>query len=87
MTKLTLSMDEDVIATAKRIARRHNQRVSALLLNVVRAMAAQEKPHPEDIPPDSVVARLTGIIRLPPGMTGDDARFEALCDKYRVKTP
>ena len=37
MTKLTLSMDEEVVATAKRIARRHNQSVSAMFSNLVRA--------------------------------------------------
>ena len=83
MTKLTLSMDEAVVATAKRLAKRQRTSVSAMLTNVVKAMAIQER-HPPAIPPDSVTARLTGIIKLPPGMSDDDARYEALREKYRL---
>ena len=82
MTKLTLSMDEEVVATAKRIARRHRQSVSAMLSNVVKAMAASEEGRDTVVPADSVAARATGLIKLPSGRTADDLRYEALRDKY-----
>ena len=85
MTKLTLSVGEDVVATAKRIARRHKQSVSAMFSHVVKAMAAQEERQGVEIPPDSVVARLTGSIKLPPGVTADDARYAALSEKYGIE--
>jgi hypothetical protein len=82
MTKLTLSMDEEVVATAKRIARRHRQSVSAMLSNVVKAMAASEEGRDMAVPADSVAAQATGLIKLPPGRTADDLRYDALRDKY-----
>ena len=85
MTKLTLSMDEEVVATAKRIARRHRQSVSGMFSSMVKAMAAQEEQRNVDVPPDSVVARLTGIIKVPPGKTTDDLRYDALCEKFGVE--
>lgn len=84
MTKLTLSMDEEVVATAKRIARRHKQSVSAMFSNVVKAMAAQEEPATGDAPPDSITARLTGIVRLPEGRSDRELVTEALVDRYEV---
>ena len=86
MTKLTLSMDEEVVATAKRLARHHRTSVSAMLTNVVKAMAAQEQRQPA-IPPDSVVARLTGIIKAPAGKSDRELLAEALADRYEVGHP
>ena len=82
MTKLTLSMDEEVIATAKRVARRHRQSVSAMFSSVVRAMAAQEERPAVDAPPDSITARLTGIVRLPEGKSDRELVSEALAERY-----
>ena len=82
MTKLTLSMDEEVIATAKRIARRHRQSVSAMFSGVVRAMAAQEEKQAVAVPPDSITARLTGIVRLPDGKSDRELVAEALLERY-----
>jgi len=82
MTKLTLSMDENVIATAKRIARRHRQSVSSMLSNVVKAMAAQEEKEAGDVPADSITARLIGVVRLPEGKSDRDLVTEALVERY-----
>ena len=85
MTKLTLSMDQEVVATAKRIARRHRQSVSAMLSNMVRAMAAREDLHDGDIPKDSLAARALGLVKLPHGKTVDEVLYEALCEKYELE--
>jgi hypothetical protein len=85
MTKLTLSMDEEVIASAKRIARRHKQSVSSMLSNMVKAMAAQEAQQETDVPPDSVTARLTGIVEAPPNKSDRELIAEALMERYGVR--
>jgi hypothetical protein len=82
MTKLTLSMDKDVIATAKRIAGRHRQSVSSMLSNVVKAMAAQEKRQAGEVPPDCVTACLRGVVQLPDGKPDRDLVAEALMERY-----
>ena len=84
MTKLTLSMDEDVIATAKRVARRNGQSVSAMLSNLVKAMAEQEERDAALVPPDSITARLTGVVRLPEGKSDRDLVAEALAERHGV---
>jgi len=82
MMKLTLSMDEEVVATAKRMARRHRQSVSAMFSNVVKAMAAQEEQAATELPPDSITARLTGIVRLPEGKSDRELIAEVLAERY-----
>ena len=84
MTKLTLSMDERLVVTAKRLAKRHKTSVSAMLANMVRAMAAQEQRKPE-IPADSITAQLTGIIKAPADKPDHELLAEALLERYGVK--
>jgi hypothetical protein len=83
MTKLTLSMDEDVVATAKRLASQQNTSVSAMLASLIRAMAAQDLAPPA-IPPDSVTARLTGIVTLPADRSDRDLLTDALAERYGI---
>jgi len=82
--KLTLSADEDVIREAKRLARRNKTSVSAMFSRFVRGMAKSKKSRRE-IPVDSIVARVTGIISLPKGSTPRDVLTEALMEKYGIK--
>jgi hypothetical protein len=84
MKKLTLSADEDVIREAKRLARRNRTSVSAMFGRFVRSLAGPRKAA-DDIPPDSIAARVTGIISLPKGKTPRDVLTEALMEKYGVK--
>lgn len=81
MTKLTLSMDKKVVAQAKRIAKRDRTSVSAMFTNLVLAMAGRERQR-ADIPPDSIAARLTGAIKVPPGRTDRELVTEALEERY-----
>lgn len=84
MSKLTLSMDEHMVVTAKRLAKRHKTSVSALLANMVRTMAAQEERKPA-IPADSITAQLTGIIRAPAHKSDRELLTDALLDRYEAK--
>jgi hypothetical protein len=83
MTKLTLSMDEDIVAAAKRLAKRHRTSVSAMFSGMVKAMAAQERGETE-IPVDSVTARLTGILKVPADKTDREILEDALRERYGV---
>jgi len=84
MGKLTLSVDDDVIRAAKRTARREKTSVSAMVTRMLRARTMIRR-EPDDIPPDSIVARLTGIARLPKGKTAEEVLTEALMDKYGIR--
>ncbi len=82
MKKLTLSMDEEVIEQAKKIAAEQGTSVSAMFSRLVRAMA--HKPGREiEIGP--ITRKLTGIISLPEGKTDRELITEALMDKYGLK--
>ncbi len=85
MTKLTLSMDEELIAAAKRIAKRRGQSVSAMFTNLVRTMASQEARQDDDVQPESIVGQLAGSIKLPVGMSADDARYDGMRKKYGLE--
>jgi hypothetical protein len=84
MKKLTLSAEDDVVRQAKRLAKRNRTSVSAMFSRFVRGMARPRKAA-EAIPPDSIAARVTGIISLPRGKTPRDILTEALMEKYGVK--
>lgn len=82
MKKLTLSMDEEVIADAKRLAAERGTSVSAMFSGLVRAMA-HEKHEELEIGPKT--RSLTGIISLPDGKTWHDVVAEALMEKYGIE--
>lgn len=84
MKKLTLSADERVIAQAKRLAARRRTSVSAMFARFVTAMSRKEKATLE-VPPDSIAARVTGVISLPKGKSDRDVLTEALMEKYGIK--
>ena len=60
-TKLTLSLDEAVIAKAKLFSRRRRKSLSKLVEGYLREITAQPSG-PSDVTP--AVAALTGVIRL-----------------------
>ncbi len=86
MTKLTLSVDEKVVAEAKRIARRRNTSVSAMFANLVRGMAAHEtdagaRPTSRGRPAP-LTARALRLVRQPARGTPEALRQDALFAKY-----
>jgi len=81
-TKLTLTIEPDVVDMAKRYAREHKTSVSATFSRIIRAIAAEGGHEEISIPPRSALAKVAGIIALPRGKTVDDLRAEALMEKY-----
>jgi hypothetical protein len=84
MKNLTLSVNEKVIAQAKRLAARQRTSVSTMFAQFV-ASASRRNNAPPEIPPDSVAARVTGAIRLPRGKSERGILTAALMQKCRVK--
>ncbi len=82
MKKLTLSMDEETIEQAKRIAAQQGTSVSAMFSRLVRAMAHKTGQKIEIGPK---TRSLTGIVSLPKGKTARDVLTEALMEKHGVK--
>jgi hypothetical protein len=82
MTKLTLSVDEEVVKQAKRLAKENGGSVSAMFSRIVRSMA-QPKKSVRRIGP--IARELTGIITLPEGKTERDILVEALMEKHGLK--
>mgnify|MGYP006307340899 CR=1 FL=1 len=81
MKKLTLSMDEQTIKEAKRLAAERGTSVSAMFSRLVRAMA--HKPGQRiEIGPKT--RSLTGIISLPEGKSARDILTERLMEKHGV---
>jgi hypothetical protein len=81
MTKLTLSVEEEVVEQAKRIAEANQTSVSAMFSRFVQSLAAPRESRPEIGP---LTRKLSGIIRLPPGKDYKDALADALEDRYRI---
>jgi hypothetical protein len=76
MSKLTLSVDEDVFARAKRYAKRQGVSVSALVEAYLSAVS-DPRPSPPDDPP--VLRSLRGLLKR----ADRDAYRKHLSAKYR----
>jgi hypothetical protein len=64
MTKLTLSIEENVVAEAKRIAEANKTSVSAMFSQFVQSAGAQRKRQVKIGP---LTRKLSGIVNLPAG--------------------
>lgn len=83
MTKLTLSVHEDVLEKAKRLAKRHGTSVSAMFSQFIRAMAG---PGQEARPIGPVTREASGLAALPKGKTYRRVLEDALLDKYKLRS-
>ena len=81
MTKLTLSVKENVVEKAKQIAAANKTSVSAMFSQFVQSMAAQT-PRPDRIGP--LTRKLSGIVKLPRDKDYKELLTKALMDKYGV---
>ena len=79
MAKLTLSVDEDVVRKAGKIARENGTSVSAMFSRFVESMAAGRGSPAKSGP---LTRKLSGIVELPPDKSHEDLLTEALADKY-----
>ena len=82
MTKLTLSVDEDVSKQAKRLAKQRGTSVSAMFSQLVRSMA-QEDRGPQKLGP--LAREASGLAALPKGTTYRKALEDALLEKYGLE--
>lgn len=78
-SKLTLSIDDRVIVSAKKYAKLRGQSLSGLVENYLKSISAQE-PGSYKIPPR--VKKLTGRIKLPKDFDYRKELENALARKY-----
>ena len=81
MTKLTLSVDEEVVKQAKRLAKESGRSVSAMFSHFVRSAANREKT---PLRGGRIARQASGLIRLPKGKSERDILTEALMEKYQL---
>ena len=80
-TKLTLSLDEAVIAKAKEFAKRNHTSLSQLFENYLSELTRKEKKSDkEDISP--LVKSLSGVMKLPENFDFKNDRTQYLEKKY-----
>ena len=78
-TKLTLTVEKDVIESAKVYAKQNGRSLSALIENYLKALIQKENPE-EELSPK--VKELMGSIKLPKGFDYKKELTEALSKKY-----
>ena len=78
-TKLTLSVDRQVIQKAKRYARRHNKSLSQLVTNYLKHVTADDREISEIDPVVQEVADEIPIAQVP---QLDEPKYRYLKDKY-----
>jgi hypothetical protein len=78
-TKLTLTIEQQVIRTAKKYAQKKGRSLSDLVENYLRTLSTPEKQK-EEISPR--VKRLIGSIKLPDNFDYKKSLEEALTKKY-----
>ncbi len=81
-TKLTLTVEPDVVEMAKRYAREHDTSVSETFSRFIRSVAGESEREEVDVPRGSALEKLAGVIALPPGQTVDDVRLAAIAEKH-----
>ncbi len=79
-TKLTLSVDRELVRVAKQMARRRGTSLSAMFERFIRSMTRSESP---DEPLGPLTSQALGMVRLPEGRDAADLVAEALAEKYR----
>ena len=78
MTKLTLSVEEDVLEDAKRLAAENRTSVSAMFSRFIRAVAGRNKPSRALGP---LARKASGLVSLPQGETYGGTLEEALLER------
>jgi hypothetical protein len=79
-TKLTLTIEDGVIDSAKEYARKNGRSLSGIVENYLKSITTTEKPV-EKLSPK--VARLMGVITLPDDFDYKKEMGKALMKKYK----
>ena len=78
-TKLTFSADRDLVARAKRVAKRHGTSLSFMLARFLASVADEPEAPTE---PGPLTRAALGLVRLPPGKTDRQLLEDALTSRY-----
>ncbi len=81
MSKLTLSVDSDLIKEAKKLAEEEGTSLSALFSRLLRAMT-QARSSREPVPP--LTRRATGLVSLPVAKSDEQLLEDSLVQKYGI---
>ena len=79
LTKLTLSVDDEVVEGARDYSQRHNTSISRLVSNFLAGLSRAGDDAASHHPP--VVRRLMGVL---PATVSEDDYYRHLDDKYRL---
>lgn len=80
-TKLTLSIDKEIIDAAKELARKRNTSLSNLIENYLVNITSQEKGNEEDISP--LVKSLSGVLKSDSSSDHKKQYSDYLSNKYK----
>lgn len=78
-TKLTLSVEQEIIREAKKAAVGWHTSLSALFARLLRAMTS---PHEAELNSSPVTRRASGLVQLPSDAGDSDLLSDALASKY-----
>lgn len=82
LTKLTLSAEKDIVASAKKLAHKNKTSISSMFSRFMQATVDIGAKH--KIPLAPITIRASGIVNLPKGKTDTELLGEALSDKYGI---
>ena len=80
-TKLTLSVEPEIVREAKRSAAEQNTSLSALFARLLRAMS---KHHSADLDTSPITRRATGLVKLPNEVEDAELLTRGLVAKHRL---
>jgi hypothetical protein len=81
-TKLTLSVDSEVVQEAKGVAAGWHTSVSAIFSRVLRALTSPQATELESSP---VTRRASGLVDIPEDISDRDLLSDALSSRYRTR--
>jgi hypothetical protein len=79
-TKLTLTIEQSVIETAKRYAKRNKRSLSDLIESYLKALTAETETKKTDVSP--MVQSLRGSFNLPENLDYKEGLAKSLKEKY-----
>jgi hypothetical protein len=89
-TKLTLVLDDEIIAAAKQYAKESGSSLSEIVSNYFKAIARPSNEEKKNVSDTPITDSLTGILKMPENFDGDydkllkNARDEHFKKKYNL---
>jgi hypothetical protein len=78
-TKLTLSADKDLVARAKKLAKRQGTSLSSMFARFLRTVI---EGRPDDERPGPITRKASGLVKLPENLSDRELLGEALAERY-----